>query len=318
MPVRLSSNFDAGAIDVVADGDPANLDVRLRADSHADIRQWFYFRLQGARDAPVRIRFTNAGASTYPDGWRGLPGRRVLRPPRLVPRADDLRRHDADDRAHACARQRVLRILRAVFLGASPRTARARRRVAARPRERPGRDGRRPRPQSRDGRHAGAGTQGAVGDRAAAPRRDDGRVVRRGPARARARSRRPGRAQAARGGGAVRGAEHEPGRQRARQPAHQRRRRQPQPRMDGAVARAQSRGLSRPRGDAAHRRRRVPRRPRRRRAALRLHGRQRAAADLFAAHGGAGGRLHDGAGRREPGLPDASTATRRTRKPRST
>ena len=70
MPVRLSSNFDAGAIDVVADGDPANLEVRLRADSHADIRQWFYFRLQGARDAPVRIRFTNAGASTYPEGWR--------------------------------------------------------------------------------------------------------------------------------------------------------------------------------------------------------------------------------------------------------
>ena len=70
MPVRLSSNFDAGAIDVVADGDPANLEVRLRADSHADIRQWFYFRLQGARDAPVRIRFANAGASTYPEGWR--------------------------------------------------------------------------------------------------------------------------------------------------------------------------------------------------------------------------------------------------------
>ena len=70
MAVRISSNFDAGAIEVVADGDPANLEVRLRADSHADIRQWFHFRLQGARDTPVRIRFANAGASTYPDGWR--------------------------------------------------------------------------------------------------------------------------------------------------------------------------------------------------------------------------------------------------------
>ncbi len=70
MAVRISSNFDAGAIDIVADGDPANLEVRLRADSHADIRQWFHFRLQGARDTPVRIRFANAGASTYPDGWR--------------------------------------------------------------------------------------------------------------------------------------------------------------------------------------------------------------------------------------------------------
>jgi murein tripeptide amidase MpaA len=70
MAVRISCNFDAGAIDVVDDGDPANLDVRLRADSHADIRQWFHFRLQGARDAPVRIRFANAGASMYPEGWR--------------------------------------------------------------------------------------------------------------------------------------------------------------------------------------------------------------------------------------------------------
>ena len=70
MPVRLSSNFDAGAIDVTADGDPANLEVRLRADSHADIRQWFHVRVQGARDTPVRIRFANAGASTYPEGWR--------------------------------------------------------------------------------------------------------------------------------------------------------------------------------------------------------------------------------------------------------
>ncbi len=41
---------------------PRDLQVRLRADSHADFRQWFYFRLQGARAQPVRIRFVNAGA----------------------------------------------------------------------------------------------------------------------------------------------------------------------------------------------------------------------------------------------------------------
>ncbi len=71
MPVRSSSNFDAGAIAVIDAADPGNLEVALRADSHADIRQWFHFRLQGARDTPVRIRFRDAGAATYPEGWRG-------------------------------------------------------------------------------------------------------------------------------------------------------------------------------------------------------------------------------------------------------
>ena len=71
MPVRISSNFDAGAIAVIDAADPGNLEVALRADSHADIRQWFHFRLQGARDTPVRIRFRDAGAATYPEGWHG-------------------------------------------------------------------------------------------------------------------------------------------------------------------------------------------------------------------------------------------------------
>lgn len=70
MASRISSAFDAGAIEVVDDADPANLRVRLRADSHADFRQWFHFRLQGVQAQPVRIRFANAGAATYVDGWR--------------------------------------------------------------------------------------------------------------------------------------------------------------------------------------------------------------------------------------------------------
>jgi len=45
MTSRISCTFDGGAIDVVADADPRDLQVRLRADSHADFRQWFYFRL---------------------------------------------------------------------------------------------------------------------------------------------------------------------------------------------------------------------------------------------------------------------------------
>ena len=70
MTSRISCTFDGGAIEVVADADPRDLQVRLRADSHADFRQWFYFRLQGAQGQPVRIRFVNAGAATYVAGWR--------------------------------------------------------------------------------------------------------------------------------------------------------------------------------------------------------------------------------------------------------
>ena len=70
-PVRVSAAFDAGAIDVVSDRDASDVQVSLRADSHAEFRQWFYFRLQGASGKRVRVRFVNAGQATYVEGWRG-------------------------------------------------------------------------------------------------------------------------------------------------------------------------------------------------------------------------------------------------------
>ena len=70
-PPRISCGFDSGAIEVVAERDPADLQVELRADSHADFTQWFHFRLQGVRGQRVRIRFLNAASATYVQGWRG-------------------------------------------------------------------------------------------------------------------------------------------------------------------------------------------------------------------------------------------------------
>jgi murein tripeptide amidase MpaA len=70
-PARISSGFDSGAIVVGDERDVSDLKVELRADSHADFRQWFHFRLQGARGQRVRIRFLNAARATYVDGWRG-------------------------------------------------------------------------------------------------------------------------------------------------------------------------------------------------------------------------------------------------------
>ena len=70
MSLKISQQFDAGAIDVVRADDPAAIDLNIRKDSHADITQWFYFRVQGAQATPLNLRFLNAGKSAYPDGWK--------------------------------------------------------------------------------------------------------------------------------------------------------------------------------------------------------------------------------------------------------
>ncbi|MBQ5946343.1 M14-type cytosolic carboxypeptidase [Massilia sp. ST3] len=69
MSIKISSQFDAGAIEVVNATSASAIDLNIRKDSHADIIQWFYFRLQGAQGEPCTIRFLNAGQAAYPAGW---------------------------------------------------------------------------------------------------------------------------------------------------------------------------------------------------------------------------------------------------------
>jgi murein tripeptide amidase MpaA len=69
MPIKISHQFDGGAIEVVSADNPQAIDLRLRKDSHADFAQWFYFRLQGARGQACAMRILNASAATYPNGW---------------------------------------------------------------------------------------------------------------------------------------------------------------------------------------------------------------------------------------------------------
>jgi len=71
MPLHISAAFDGGSIDVVRADEPHAIELKLRKDSHADIAQWFYFRLHGVRGQRCALRFLNAGESTYPDGWQG-------------------------------------------------------------------------------------------------------------------------------------------------------------------------------------------------------------------------------------------------------
>ena len=69
MSIKISSQFDAGAIEVVNATSANAIDLNIRKDSHADITQWFYFRLQGAQGQACTIRLLNAGQAAYPKGW---------------------------------------------------------------------------------------------------------------------------------------------------------------------------------------------------------------------------------------------------------
>ena len=73
MAPTISSLFDSGAIEVVSTanaGPTADFKLRIRKDSHADFRQWFHFRLSDARGLNCKMHFENAGACTYPQGWK--------------------------------------------------------------------------------------------------------------------------------------------------------------------------------------------------------------------------------------------------------
>ncbi|WP_295990185.1 M14-type cytosolic carboxypeptidase [Rugamonas sp.] len=71
MTIKISQNFDSGAIEVLRADSAATIELNLRDDSHADIRQWFHFRLQGARGQACTMRFLNAGQATYARGYEG-------------------------------------------------------------------------------------------------------------------------------------------------------------------------------------------------------------------------------------------------------
>jgi len=70
MSISITSQFDAGAIDVVSSDDPSAIRLRVRPDSHADFAQWFYFRVSGVRDEPLTMTFENAADCAFADGWR--------------------------------------------------------------------------------------------------------------------------------------------------------------------------------------------------------------------------------------------------------
>src|SRR5450755_2813928 len=68
--IKISSAFDAGAIEVIDSTACDDVRLNIRSDSHSEFRQWFYFRMQGGAGKACRIVLENAGLCTYVDGWR--------------------------------------------------------------------------------------------------------------------------------------------------------------------------------------------------------------------------------------------------------
>lgn len=67
--MKISSNFDAGSIEIVSAETFDDIQLRIRRDNAAEFAQWFYFRLQGAAYQNCTLRFLNAGECAYPAGW---------------------------------------------------------------------------------------------------------------------------------------------------------------------------------------------------------------------------------------------------------
>ena len=218
---------------------------------------------------PRRRRRTRRDAAHHQLRRLGLSQRlaRLQRRDEPRPRGMDphhghqLRRRRADDEADAAAGHGVDRLFRAIFDGAAPRPRHpdrdhSRRRLPL-ARQEPRRSGHR---LPDDRRRAAQ----RLALRPPASRREHGRMVDGRRAREADRRGRSGRPRAAQGMHLPRRSQHEPRRLAPRSPPHQRRRREPQPRMARAVRREEPGGAVRPQCDGRNRRRFRDGRPRRR------------------------------------------------------
>jgi murein tripeptide amidase MpaA len=70
MTISISTQFDAGAIEVVSCESADDIRLRVRADNQSEFAQWFYFRVTGVRGEPCVLTFENASACAFPEGWR--------------------------------------------------------------------------------------------------------------------------------------------------------------------------------------------------------------------------------------------------------
>ena len=69
-PITISSRFDSGNIECISCDDPQNIRLNITRDAGDEFYQWFYFTLTGTRGQVYTLHIENAGASSYPAGWK--------------------------------------------------------------------------------------------------------------------------------------------------------------------------------------------------------------------------------------------------------
>ena len=68
--IRIDAQFDSGNIEVLeVKGATANL--AIPRDHMSEFRQWFHFRVSGAKGRPLELAITGLNDSAYPGGWPG-------------------------------------------------------------------------------------------------------------------------------------------------------------------------------------------------------------------------------------------------------
>ena len=69
-PIRIDARFDSGNIEVLGiEGATARLSIP--ADHQSEFRQWFHFRVSGAKGRQLTLRIVDLASSAYPEGWPG-------------------------------------------------------------------------------------------------------------------------------------------------------------------------------------------------------------------------------------------------------
>ena len=69
-PIRIDAQFDSGNIEVLSiDGATARLGIPR--DHMSEFRQWFHFRVVGAKGRELTLKIVDLATSAYPEGWPG-------------------------------------------------------------------------------------------------------------------------------------------------------------------------------------------------------------------------------------------------------
>jgi len=67
--LAISADFYNGNIQVLKQEDCQNIELEVKSDNLSEFKQWFYFRLKGAKNTDCLLKIMNAGKTSYVRGW---------------------------------------------------------------------------------------------------------------------------------------------------------------------------------------------------------------------------------------------------------